>query len=50
MTEEEIKERFINAILDSVSKHGKATTSLIGANRAYDAIKNAGLLIKGEQN
>ena len=49
MTEEELKERFIKAILDSVSEHGKATTSLIGAERAYTAIKNAGLLIKLEQ-
>ena len=48
LTEHEIKLRFVQAILDSVNEHGRATTSLMGANRAYDAIKKAGLLIKGE--
>lgn len=48
MTEHEIKLRFVQAILDSVTEHGRATNSLMGANRAYDAIKSAGLLIKGD--
>lgn len=48
MTELEIKLRFVQAILNSVSEYGRATTSLMGATRAYEAIKNAGLLIEGD--
>jgi hypothetical protein len=44
-----VKDRVIEAIVGSVEKYGRAATAQQGAERAYEALKSAELLI-GEEN
>lgn len=44
-----VRDKVIKAITNSVLEHGRAATVQQGAERAYEALKSAGLLV-GEKN
>ena len=43
-----VRDRVIEAIVGSVEKYGRAATAQQGAERAFEALKDAGLLV-GEE-